>query len=239
MVRKAVYTVRMQAVILAAGRGTRMGDLVKDLPKPMLKVAGETLLEHKFDALPESVDEIILVVGYLGEKIREKFGDAYKGTKLTYIEQENIAGGTADALWQAKGILRGKFPVLMGDDIYTREDITACLTHEWAILVERVPDVSVGGHIVFEGNRVTDIVEHVHTGEGLISCNLFTLDTRIFDFPQVPKGTGSTEVGLPQTILAASKVSGIPFTVVEATRWIQITNPDDIRIAEERLKKAV
>ncbi len=224
----------MQAVILAAGRGTRMGALTEKLPKPMLEVAGKTLLEHKFDALPEEVDEIILVVGYLGDTIRAKFGDSYKGKKVTYVEQANIVGGTMDALAQAKSLLRGKFVVMMGDDIYAKEDISACLAHDWSILVQRVPDTSVGGRVVIDAeHRVVDIIEGNSGGEGAVSANLFALTEQIFDFPMVPKAVGSTELGLPQTILAASKSSNIPFNVVEAIQWVQITSPDDLVRAAE------
>lgn len=228
----------MQAVILAAGRGTRMGSLTEKLPKPMLEVNGKTLLEHKFDVLPEEVDEIILIVGYLKEKIHEHFGDSYKGKKLTYIEQKNISGGTADALWQAKDILTGRFLVLMGDDVYAPADLDACIAHEWALLVQHVPDVSVGGHVIIDSDQhVVDIVEHVHSGEGFVSSNVFALDTRIFDHPMSPKAPGSKEFGLPQTVLASSKISGVPFTIVEATQWIQITTPDDLAKAERLLSQ--
>lgn len=201
----------------------------------MLHVLGKTLLEHKFDALPEEVHEIVLIVGYLKEVIRERFGESYSGKKLTYIEQDNIVGGTMDALMQAKNVLREKFIVMMGDDIYAPEDIRAVLAHEWALLVARVPDTSVGGSIVEEGGRVVDILEHSVSGEGLISTNLFALDPRIFDFPAVPKAPGSTEFGLPQTVLAASRKSGITLSLVEATQWLQITAPDDIARAERVL----
>lgn len=226
----------MQAVILAAGRGTRMGKLVDDTPKPMLMVAGKTLLEHKFDALPENVDEIILVVGYLADTIKGQYGDSYNGKKVFHVTQENIVGGTADALWQARALLKGRFLVMMGDDIYSKEDIEAIRVHDWAILVQRVSDTAVGGRIVSDADHnVTDIIEGNSGGEGAVSANLFALDTRIFDFPQQPKAIGSSELGLPQTILAASKAADIPFHVVEATKWIQITNADDIQKAEKLL----
>lgn len=225
----------MHVVILAAGRGTRMGALTEALPKPMLEVAGKTLLEHKFDALPEDVHEIILIVGYLKERIIERFGNSYNGKKLIYIEQENIVGGTMDALLKAREVLSEKFLVMMGDDVYAPEDIRAVLAHEWALLVSRVPDTSVGGRIVEEGGRIINILEHSVVGEGLISTNLFALDPRIFEYPPVPKAPGSSELGLPQTVLAASRASGISLSLVEAKDWLQITAPGDLIRASEVL----
>jgi UDP-N-acetylglucosamine diphosphorylase / glucose-1-phosphate thymidylyltransferase / UDP-N-acetylgalactosamine diphosphorylase / glucosamine-1-phosphate N-acetyltransferase / galactosamine-1-phosphate N-acetyltransferase len=232
----------MQAVILAAGRGSRMGELTNDRPKPMLEVSGKTLLQHKFDVLPEEVDEIILIVGYKADVIKNAYGDSYEGRKMTYVTQENIVGGTADALWQAKDLLKGKFLVINGDDIYAGEDFKALLAYDWAILIQRASDTRGGGKVIIgTDNTVIDIIEDSHHsgGEGAINASTFALDTRIFDFPQVAKATGSSEMGLPQTIIAASKTSGIPLNVVEATRWIQITNPDDIQSAGEALSKAV
>ena len=232
----------MQAVILAAGRGTRMGDLVKDTPKPMLEVAGKTLLEHKFDVLPENVDEIILVVGYLQDIIKNHFGDSYNGKKISYLTQENIVGGTADALWQAKGVLKGKFLVMMGDDLYAQEDITACLAYEWALLVEQLVDLGTRGKVFVDTDqRIAEILEHEeHSGgSGLASTNMFVLDERIFDYPLVMRSKSKKEYGLPQTVAAAARAAQIPFYAVPATRWIQITNPEDIRKAEEVLAKTV
>lgn len=212
-----------------------MGALTETLPKPMLQVNGKTLLEHKFDALPDEVHEIVLIVGYLKEKIIERFGDSYNGKKLIYREQANIVGGTMDALLQAKDVLSEKFLVMMGDDIYAPDDIRVVLSHEWAMLVARVPDTSVGGRVVEEGGRVVDILEHSVPGEGFANTNLLALDPRIFEYPQVPKALGSSEIGLPQTVLAASRASGISLSIVEATRWLQITSPEDIARAERAL----
>lgn len=231
----------MQAVILAAGRGSRMGDLVKEVPKPMLKVAGKTLLEHKFDALPESVGEVVLVVGYLQDVIKGFFGDFFGGRNVSYVTQENIVGGTADALWQAKALLKGKFIVMMGDDFYAKEDIAVCLVHEWALLVKKLPDLGTRGKVLVDADqRITQILEHEeHSGgPGLASTNMFVLDTRVFDYPLVTRSKSKNEYGLPQTVAAAAKAGNIPFFAVPATKWMQITSPEDIQKAEEVFGKA-
>ena len=64
----------MKAVILAAGEGVRMRPLTNNCPKPMIKILGKPILHHIIDALPDEVNEIILVVGYLGDQIENYFG---------------------------------------------------------------------------------------------------------------------------------------------------------------------
>lgn len=213
-----------------------MGDLTKDTPKPMLRVAGKTILEHKFDALPEAVDEIVLIVGYLQEKIRAHFGSEYDGKRITYVEQPELRG-TADALWRAKDVLHERFIVLMGDDIYAAEDIEACLAEEgWVMLVTHIASARAGGAISVRDERIVDVAEGEHAEGSMLGTNLYVLDTRVFQYPMIPKAPGSEEFGLPQTVVAASVQSGIPFKSVRATRWIQITTPEDIAEAESLLQ---
>ena len=230
----------MQAVILTAGLGTRMGALTADTPKGLLKVAGKTLLEHKFDALPEEVDEIVLIVGYLGEMIRGRFGNSYAGRSITYIPCPDPVGGTMYALAQAKDILKEKFLVMNGDNIYAKEDMKKVLEKEWATVVIKTDSMQHGAKVkVAQDGTVLDIIEwggH-DGGSGFTNINLYALDARIFDFPPVPKATGSTELGLPQTILAASRTSGIPFYAVEGTSWLQIKDEESLKAAESQLQK--
>jgi bifunctional UDP-N-acetylglucosamine pyrophosphorylase/glucosamine-1-phosphate N-acetyltransferase len=229
----------MQAVILAAGRGTRMGKLTDDLPKPMLVVAGKTLLEHKCDALPEEVDEIIIVIGYLGEKIQEKFGDSYNGKKISYVVQENITGGTMDALIAARSMLRDRFFVMYGDDLYGAADMKTCLKYEWALVVRHMASVGLSAKVVIEDGFVKDIVEKEHHdgGEGYANAALFLLDTRIFNYEPVRKDAESSEIGLPQTFVRAAR--DIPIHAVEATLWVPITDPQDLEKAEEALAAGI
>lgn len=223
----------MQAVILAAGRGTRMKDLTESVPKPMLKVLGKTLIEHKLDALPLEVDEVILVVGYQGEVIREAFGEEFGGRRIRYVVQENL-DGTMGALALAKPFLTGRFVVMMGDDIYACEDIDTCIASpDWSVLAQKTEAMASGGRMVMdETGHIIDIVEGQHTGSGLMNTNMLVLDARLFEHPMVPKAPESQEYGLPQTVLAASLASGIPLVAVEATFWIQVTAPEDLSKAE-------
>jgi bifunctional UDP-N-acetylglucosamine pyrophosphorylase/glucosamine-1-phosphate N-acetyltransferase len=213
-----------------------MKELTKETPKPMLKVGDKNLLELKLEVMPESVDEVIFVVSYLQEKIRAFFGNEYKGKKITYVEQVNPAGGTADALWTARPHLAGKFIVMMGDDLYSKKDIEEACKYEWSELVQVVEDERGGGAtIVDEKGNIVNVEEGVHSGKWLVGTNMFVLDTRLFDFPMVPKAPGSSELGLPQTIVPAAKKLGVEFKAVPATFWFQITAPEDLAKAEQSL----
>lgn len=229
----------MQAVILAAGRGTHMQALTDACPKPLLQVAGKSLIEHKLDALPASVDEVILVIGYQGDMIRERFGDSFGGRRMRYVVQETL-DGTMGALALARPFLTERFVVMMGDDLYAREDIEACFAVPgWSILVQPTETMASGGRMVMDGaGHIVAIEEGDHTGKpGLMNTNLFALEPNVFDYPMVPKSAGSDEYGLPQTVVAAALASGTPLVAVDATFWFQITAPEDLARAEEALRE--
>lgn len=212
-----------------------MKELTESTPKSMLPVHGAPILAHKIDALPESIDEVILIVGYLGSVIHNYFGGEYGGRRILYVEQENPVGGTADALWQARDILHGKFLATNGDDLYATEDLQRCIeTPEWAMLVIERDVLGSGGEVVTENDgRIIDIIEGTHEGAGLANAGAYALDERIFSYEPVPKAPGESELGLPQTILTAAK--DVRIDAVRGTEWIQITAPDDLKKAEDIL----
>ena len=80
----------MKAVILAAGKGTRMGALTEELPKPMLPVEGKPILEHIITGIAaQGVREVCLIVGWKAEVIGKHFGDGSAlGLNITYTTQE-------------------------------------------------------------------------------------------------------------------------------------------------------
>lgn len=106
----------MQAVILAGGLGTRLWPRTKQIPKPMIPVAGLPYLEHQLRFLrKQSITEILLLVGYLGDQIVNYFGDGSRlGLSIRY-SREPMPLGTAGALREAQAHLAVTFLVLYGD----------------------------------------------------------------------------------------------------------------------------
>ena len=109
----------MKAVIMAGGKGTRISSITNDeIPKPMLTVGDKPILEHQIEALKKSgVDEVILIVGHLGEKIKEYFNDGGKwGINISYIEENPEKPlGTAGSLFYLKDKIKDDFILIFGD----------------------------------------------------------------------------------------------------------------------------
>jgi NDP-sugar pyrophosphorylase family protein len=147
--------------LLAGGLGTRLGETVRDTPKPLLNVAGEPFLIHQLRLLARhGATQIVLCVGYLGELIEERIGPSQFGIEITYSYDGPSPIGTLGAVRKAAPALGDRFLVLYGDT-YLRLDYRT-VTDEWvgsglpALMTvlrnEGQWDVS---NVVFDGTRVT------------------------------------------------------------------------------------
>ncbi len=226
----------MQAVFLVAGDGTRMRPLTYHIPKPLVKIAGKTLLEHNIDKLPDEVDEIILVVGSLKEQIINYFGELFNGRKVRYVEQKKMLG-TGHALSLASKYLNSDFLVMMGDDLYDRNDILK--VSKWqgsALLVKRIRSKFQGGKIeVNEQGEILSIKEGIHPKGGYINAALYKLNKSFFDYPLVAI-KGGREYGLPQQLVLYAK--DYPTKVFKSDNWKQISDiKDALRAEKDILKK--
>jgi NDP-sugar pyrophosphorylase family protein len=226
----------MQAVILAAGRGTRMRELTLNVPKPLLTVRGKTLLDYQFDVLPDGVDEVIIVIGYRGEQISEKYGGWHHGKHVTYVEQKKL-DGTGGALWLCRSHLKNSFLVTTADNIFEKADVEKASCMPWSVVGLEVDDLGGAAKMVVDtSDRVMDILEvgHHDKSPGFLNTGLYCLDMRIFEHPLVQKAPGSEEYGLPQTMVNAKDV---PLYLVKASFWIEITTPEDLENAAQILEK--
>jgi NDP-sugar pyrophosphorylase family protein len=102
--------------ILAGGRGTRLGERVRDTPKPLLEVAGRPFLLHQLALLAEhGAREVVVCVGYRGEQIASSIGPEAFGLRMRYSHDAPELDGTLGALRRALPLLGERFLVLYGD----------------------------------------------------------------------------------------------------------------------------
>src|SRR3989338_2486241 len=170
----------MQAVILAAGKSTRTYPLTLTRPKPLLKIANRTLLEHNLDSLNYFVSEVIIVVGYKKELIKKYVGNKYKNLKIRYVEQKRQSG-TGNALLVAEKCIKNEFISLYGDDIYSKEDFKNILKNKYSILTSKVERQELFGVIVEKNNILVDLIEKPQKFfSNLVNAGLYKLDKKFF-----------------------------------------------------------
>ncbi len=222
----------MQCVILAAGKGTRLRPLTETTPKPLVQVAGKTLLDHVVEALPSAVDELIIVHGYLGEQIMEHCGEEFHGRKVTYVKQKEL-NGQAKALWLCKDLIKGRFLLMFADDIHGRGDLARACSYTRSMLAMTSENPERFGVIVRnpDGTMAEMIEKPDHPPSNLVSTGPLVLDDNIFNYE--PENPIKGEYFMPEILERYSKE--YPMAVVEQQLWLPVGYPEDVATAEKIL----
>lgn len=232
----------MQAVILAAGMGTRMGELTKETPKPMLPLLDKPIVEHILERLPRGVREVVIVVSantkqafenYLGAE----FTQGSSSISLKYAVQDESFSGTYGALYAAKPFLRSSFLVLNGDDIIDTQSLELMSEYDLSMgFTSQVPPApnyfifrTTGDSYVKEMTRPTELELE---SEQLIATGTYVLNSSIWDLE--PINLKGSEYGLPQTLQPILS----QFKAVTLKQWLKINTPEDLAQAELALSKA-
>jgi len=148
----------MKAVILAAGKGTRMKDLTNEVPKPMLRVQGRPILEHILEGLlATGIREVCLITGWKAEVIEDHFGDGSRfGARISYARQV-IQDGTGKAPEYAKEFVGTSDFLLTYGDILVRPKTYQGMVRRWSegnfsglLTVTEGEDVTKGGINFFD-----------------------------------------------------------------------------------------
>lgn len=223
----------MQAVILCAGKSTRTHPLTVNKPKPLLKIANETILEHNLKQLNGLVDEVILVIGFCKEQMKQ-FAESIKNNyefKISFVEQKELLG-TGHAVQVCKDKINSRFIALNGDDLYGRKDIENCLKHRYCNLVAKVKFPKRFGTIKYKGNRLVSIHEKSDKPPSeLVNTGLFVLNKSIFDFP-----VGKTERGeIELTDMVNEVAKKETFNYERASEWLPVSYPWHVLEANEFL----
>lgn len=226
-----------KAIILAAGEGIRMMPLTLETPKPLLKVNNKPILEHIVSRLPDEINELILVIGYLGGQIKNYCGNEFLGKKVHYVWQEKKLG-TYHALKLCEPFIKKgeRFLMLYADDIHGAEGIRNCLGYGCAIVVEEAEDPRKFGVVNLRSdNSISEIIEKPESPpSNLVSAGVLLLDSKIFEYEADLNPNG--EYYLTDAVSKMLK-DNHKFFAVKSTMWLPIGYPEDIKKAEEFLQK--
>lgn len=183
----------MKAVILAAGVGERMLPLTQDIPKPLIRIGNQPILDYIFDALPEEIDTVIMVVGYLENRIRMHLGSRYQGKNIRYVRQKELTG-TATALLTTRALFKKneRFILIYGDELPFEAEIKNCLAQEysWLCCPSSNPKQS-GIAEINESGKILRVIEKPENPPSEMSAaGIMVIDSSIFDYPLVRHENG-------------------------------------------------
>ncbi len=236
----------MQAVVLAAGKGTRLRPLTDDKPKAMVEVDDRPLVAHCFDKLIElGAGELVAVVGYKKEQIMDHFGDAYRDVPIIYTEQDEQMG-LAHALLTAQEYVTDDFMLMLGDNIFQANLHDVVRRHredraDAAFLVEEVPWEDASRYGVCDTNAYGEITEVIEKPDdpptNLVMTGFYTFTPAIFHACELiqPSDRGEYELSDAIDLLIQS---GRTIDAIGLDGWrIDVGYPEDRDEAEKRLRQ--
>ncbi|OLD12310.1 MAG: hypothetical protein AUI50_07555 [Crenarchaeota archaeon 13_1_40CM_2_52_14] len=224
----------MKAAILAAGRGERLWPLAEKNPKHLLPIAGEPLLQRTVRALVQAgVRDIVMVVQFEAEKIKNFFGDGQRlGCKIRYVKQKTL-GGTADAVRTCENELEGqdRFLIVYGDNYYNEKAldkfVSSSKSKDLLMGAAEVKDPSRFGTLQVRKGNIVSIREKVASGNvGVVNAGIYVLDNSIFSAIRKTRKSrrGEFELTDSLSLLLADgrRIRTIPFGKGE---WVGISYP--------------
>ncbi|MFA6888744.1 MAG: nucleotidyltransferase family protein [Candidatus Woesearchaeota archaeon] len=207
------------AFILAGGKGTRLRPITNEIPKPMMPLHDKPILQHALDLFKKyGITEIVMSIGYKGEKIKEYFGNGTRfGVNITYIEEIEPLG-TAGPLNLARQYLTDTFVMCNADELKNIDLNEMYLFHKdngamATIALTTVPDPTQYGVAKLMGSKILEFIEKPAAGtapSNLINAGLYILEPSVLD--SIPKGTSSIERDVFPTIATNGKLFGFPFS---------------------------
>jgi NDP-sugar pyrophosphorylase family protein len=235
----------MKAVLLAAGKGKRMGALTERLPKPMVEVHGKPVLEHILTGLRDHtpIRDFFIITGHCAEVIESYFGDGSKfGVRCSYGRQE-IPDGTGKAPEIAKA-WAGSDPFLLsyGDILIQPQGYAALLAafegHDGALSVKGGQELAKGGAVVFDENfLLSDLIEKAEPGTvstPWYNAGIYVFDPRLFDYTAVLQKSARGEYELTDAIRAMAK-AGLRIKGYELPgEWADVRDPQVLQELNQR-----
>jgi NDP-sugar pyrophosphorylase family protein len=224
------------AIILAGGRGTRLGALTEQTPKPLLMVRGRPFLFHVLDyLLGQGIRRVVLATGYLAGEFEKVLGPQYRGLQLTY-SRETEPLGTGGAIVAALGPLPDRTILVLNGDTFFPAPVDLLVPviqpphRAVAMVLRQVPDVARYGSVTLAGDTVSAMHEKGSAGPGLINGGTYLIDRPAL-LAAAPARPFSLERDLLPGLIAEGKVGGC----IADAYFVDIGIPADLEKAQSGL----
>jgi bifunctional UDP-N-acetylglucosamine pyrophosphorylase/glucosamine-1-phosphate N-acetyltransferase len=220
----------VDAIIMAAGLGTRLRPHTLTTPKPLLPVRGRPILDWALGALPPAVDRVLVVVNYLAEQI-----EAYLRTQKFFADwkavRQEVPRGTGDAVRSCREHLRpGPFLVLNGDDLYGAADLARLAGTGAGVLVHPVDRPRDFG-IAFlnpDGTLAELVEKPALKGTYPANTGAYAFPPEVFDTELTESSRGEYEI--TQYVSALARTGTV--RVIQANFWLPIGNVEAWQAAQ-------
>ena len=230
----------MKAAILAAGEGVRLQPITATRPKHLIKVAGKPILEHCLNALKRAgISEAVIVVHYMGDAIRQYFGDGKDfGLRVEYAEQRAVLG-TGNAVSVVEPYVNDDFLLVNGDMLFAAEALKTVVdlhqSEKPATTMAVVPVEKPENYGIVElenGKHVKRIVEKPSREEAptnLANAGIYVFSTEIFAKIKQTSATSRGEWEIPDALtLLINEKKPVLAVKIAGEDWIDIGRPWDL-----------
>jgi len=235
----------MKALILAGGRGKRLGEFSEEKNKCMVAVNNRSLIEYSLSCLTQlDISEIIIVIGYRGKEIKEAYGDSFKDRPIKYIIQSEQKGLVHAIECAQSAVGRDDFMLMLGDelmlnprhqamvDFFKKENlfgVCGVVEVQDRELIKRTYSV-----VAFEDSRIDRLIEKPsHPANDIMGTGNCIFKNAIFSYiPQTPINQKRGERELPDLIQCAIDDGQIVKTFPICDHYVNVNVPEEIKKAE-------
>ena len=230
----------MKAVLLAAGEGVRLQPVTSTRPKHLIKIAGKPILQYCLDAVKNAgLTEAIIVTHYMGDAIKQYFGDGKEqGLKISYVEQKAVLG-TGNAAAVAEPYVDGDFVLIYGDLLFAFDAVKNVLQSYEAEKPDAVMGVvpvdkpeNYGIIELQDGKKVKRIVEKPAAGKApsnLANAGVYVLSTEVFEKLRQVKASVRGEWELTDALsLLAKEGKSVLAAELAKDDWVDVGRPWDL-----------